>query len=291
MSGLAHQLPEYRIGLDIRRDAITAVRIRQDNPLDPARLVVGRTADAAPDLLAQVLAVCGHAHRAAARGAVAQARGAVADDGGLRDRARAVLEERLLNGVWRLAIDWPRALGSAERPDLIVRVRRATSGQGTTSGPDDLEAVVDQIDRTGLQAAFEAASVARAQPEPGARADRDPSLIADRIAEGFAEPARAVADLAALLGGGRPDPLASGEAGVVMTSRGRLTHACRLSGDRIADYRIEAPTDVLLAPGGPLAAALLSLRGSDLADRARLVTAIFDPCAPVRFERLEPADA
>ncbi|MCG5242955.1 nickel-dependent hydrogenase large subunit, partial [Azospirillum doebereinerae] len=68
--------------------------------------------------------------------------------------------------------------------------------------------------------------------------------------------------------------------GVVETARGRLAHWLRLGPDgRIADFRAVAPTEWNCAADGPLARGLAALpAGPDLAERARLLVALRDPC-------------
>ncbi|CAO3428455.1 nickel-dependent hydrogenase large subunit [Azospirillum doebereinerae] len=68
--------------------------------------------------------------------------------------------------------------------------------------------------------------------------------------------------------------------GVVETARGRLAHWLRLGPDgRIAAFRTVAPTEWNCAADGPLARGLAALpAGPDLAERARLLVALRDPC-------------
>jgi hypothetical protein len=162
-----------------------------------------------------------------------------------------------------------------------------------SGGLAELRSVVSAIDQTALVLAFAAAGLFR--PDDVTEDESDPDAaepsIAVRIANGLREPGRAVAALARLLDGEPPAALSAGDGGRVMTTRGLLRHGCRLENGRIADYSVSVPTDVILAPTGPLSAALLGLSGSDLIARAQLITAIFDPCAPLRFEQLEGSDA
>lgn len=69
--------------------------------------------------------------------------------------------------------------------------------------------------------------------------------------------------------------------GVVETARGRLAHWLRIAPDgRIADFRTVAPTEWNFAADGPLAHGLtgLPVAGADPVERARLLTALLDPC-------------
>ena len=73
----------------------------------------------------------------------------------------------------------------------------------------------------------------------------------------------------------------------VQTARGLLVHRVRLAGDRIAGYRIVAPTEWNFHPRGAFASGASGLDASDAraleADVRRLV-ATLDPCVGVRYE-------
>jgi len=93
---------------------------------------------------------------------------------------------------------------------------------------------------------------------------------------------RAVADLdtsAQVIGGGR---LGSDVGyGWVETARGLLIHVLRLDRDRIATYRILAPTEWNFHPQGPLVNELMQYRIADDAEwerQARLAVLALDPC-------------
>ena len=73
----------------------------------------------------------------------------------------------------------------------------------------------------------------------------------------------------------------------VQTARGLLLHAARIDGERIADYRIVAPTDWNFHPDGALARGLVGLEADDagtLAQRAGLAVVALDPCVAFRIE-------
>ena len=73
----------------------------------------------------------------------------------------------------------------------------------------------------------------------------------------------------------------------VQTARGLLVHRVRLEGDRIAGYRIVAPTEWNFHPRGAFASGASGLDASDAsaleADVRRLVASL-DPCVGVRYE-------
>jgi hypothetical protein len=77
----------------------------------------------------------------------------------------------------------------------------------------------------------------------------------------------------------------------VETSRGLLIHVVRLANERVAAYRIIAPTEWNFHPKGPLAQALGNLSmedatGEGLLARSRLVAQSLDPCVAYSVEVL-----
>jgi hypothetical protein len=136
---------------------------------------------------------------------------------------------------------------------------------------------------------------------PLARMARHPAVAAVLAAHGAGVHARAVARLAELaeaierLAGRAPAParqggFAIGEgAGVgwVETARGLLVHRAVLAGDRIADYRIVAPTEWNFHPAGAFARGVLAIDAGSEAEldrRARWLAASLDPCVALRLE-------
>jgi Ni,Fe-hydrogenase I large subunit len=75
--------------------------------------------------------------------------------------------------------------------------------------------------------------------------------------------------------------------GWVETARGLLVHRVRLDGERIADYRIVAPTEWNFHPEGAFSRGAEALDAADPAaleaDVRRLVASL-DPCVGVRYE-------
>ena len=68
---------------------------------------------------------------------------------------------------------------------------------------------------------------------------------------------------------------------LVETARGLLMHEVVLEGDRVADYRIVAPTEWNFHPQGPLSGWLIGRPCSDEADLrgfAAQAVAALDPC-------------
>ncbi|PWR23152.1 nickel-dependent hydrogenase large subunit [Zavarzinia compransoris] len=69
--------------------------------------------------------------------------------------------------------------------------------------------------------------------------------------------------------------------GIAAAVRGVLGHRAELRDGRVADYRLLAPTDWNLAPGGILARVLNALpAGEDLPFLARLAISCINPCVP-----------
>lgn len=258
-------LNSYRIIADIRQRAIVAVHITQPQAIDVTRVVIGKPVAVVPQILAQVLVVCAEAQQAAAFGAIEAAMGVTAAMDERRARARRVLGERLLNGLWRLAIDWPRALDLVETPHRVVAARRMLANRDP-----GLAAVVDQACCPAIVDAMMNA------------ADDRPALH-ERIAAALHDPQAALAALAAI-DSGVVEPLWAGDGGMALTSRGILQHRAEVADGVLCDYAILSPTDRVMAPGAEMEAALIGLTGADLVRRARARIALIDPCAPVSFE-------
>jgi coenzyme F420-reducing hydrogenase alpha subunit len=90
--------------------------------------------------------------------------------------------------------------------------------------------------------------------------------------------------------GGRHGAIALDRASAIAwvdTARGLLVHRVALDGERIARYRIVAPTEWNFHPDGAFARGALSLAADDAAQLARelrWLVASLDPCVAVRFE-------
>ena len=130
---------------------------------------------------------------------------------------------------------------------------------------------------------------------PLARNSRHPLVVAAIEAWGRGVGARFAArlvDLAAALetfrGCHGASPLGEGSAiAWTETARGLLVHRVLLDGERIARYRIVAPTEWNFHPAGAFAKGALGLDASDgerLEREARWLVASLDPCVAVRYE-------
>jgi hypothetical protein len=156
--------------------------IRSTRPLLAPRLARGVAADELPDRLARVYALCGGAHRVAARLALAAAAGRALPDAPAT--AHALRADTLREHLRRIVLDWPAPLaGEAPSPAELQALRACPAGaaQGPVSagaGPalgDWIERELLGEDAAGWLAAWErdadaalAAWAARA-PTPTAR--------------------------------------------------------------------------------------------------------------------------
>ena len=97
------------------------LELHNRRPLAVTRLLTGLAADAALARVPLLWSVCAKAQSAAAGAALAAAQGRALPDGlGAR-----VLGERLVEHVWRLALDWTGRLGLEPQPALVWAVRDA----------------------------------------------------------------------------------------------------------------------------------------------------------------------
>lgn len=276
--------PTYEIRALMRQGHIAAVEIVTHGVVDLKRLVLGKPCEQVPDLLARVLAVCSSAHRAAAAGAIAMAVGHRSDEDVRRFCAKAVLSERLLNGLWRLFIDWPRALGWQAQPALVAAAKRLLMSERRFEfALVGLREIVVAAESSNLMLAMTKAVHL-------SDAGRD-AVLADRIAEAARDPALTLAGLAALEQDEVAKPEWAGDGGVVRTSRGLLIHTAAIVSGRITDYAVISPTDRIMAPGGAVETALVGLSGSDVEACARVRVALLDPCAATEVRFTEVAHA
>jgi hypothetical protein len=108
--------------------------IRSTRPLLAPRLARGVAADELPDRLARVYALCGGAHRVAARLALAAAAGRALPDAPAT--AHALRADTLREHLRRIVLDWPAPLaGEAPSPAELQALRACPAGaaQGPVS--------------------------------------------------------------------------------------------------------------------------------------------------------------
>jgi hypothetical protein len=99
---------DIRVGW--RDGTIREVAVQSAQP-QPSRLLAGLDAGAALVLLSSLYAVCGRAQRACAELALAAAGGAPLAPARRAELSRAVAGEAVQEHLWRLLLDWPKALG------------------------------------------------------------------------------------------------------------------------------------------------------------------------------------
>lgn len=284
MNGLATE-PFYEIRAELSNGHIASVEILSQGNIDISRLVTGRPCSEVPDILASILAICTEAHRAASQGAIEQAIGPAPGDDVKRRRAKAVLTERFLNGLWRLAIDWPRVLDRAEQPALVAAAKHMLQANGPfQSAEKGLNEILAATEANELLHSMVKAAHLQER-------ERSTALLADRIARASVEPRTALAALVAIHKGEPVRPEWCGDGGTVQTSRGMLIHIVAVSVDRVSDYSIITPTDRIMAPGGVVEQALTGLGGPEIRRRAYSRLAILDPCAAVEISLVENGHA
>jgi hypothetical protein len=190
--------------------------------------------------------------------------------------ARQNAEAHADEAHWELAALAPDYLGSADN----VAVFEAMTRDGDFSRAP---ALPGRCAETGAAAR---------QRAPG-------GSLAARLAARRADMAATLDAIRALLAGGAaPEGLLSAQGetsgwgfAAADSARGRLYHALRLdSAERIADYRIVAPTEWNFHPDGPLARLLRGARiGAGAAAKRRIerLAFVFDPCIRACAEVLD----
>jgi uptake hydrogenase large subunit len=91
----------------------------------PARLVRGRPAGDVERMVPLLFSVCGRAQGAAAASAIAAANGVQARPDVAARQALEVTLETVQDTVWRLLIDWPKAMGEAALVAPVALIRQA----------------------------------------------------------------------------------------------------------------------------------------------------------------------
>jgi hypothetical protein len=110
-----------RLAWDGRR--VVRVEVESTRPLIAGRLVAGRSAADAAAMLPRLYSICGRAQGAAARSALAAAAGAATRET-CAAQERAVVLETIQEYLWRISIDWPRAMGRNPEPAAVAAVRQ-----------------------------------------------------------------------------------------------------------------------------------------------------------------------
>jgi Ni,Fe-hydrogenase I large subunit len=276
---------------DSREGRVRAAEVALLRP-SVAPLLIGRTPDQAIDMVSALHSVCGAAHRLAATRALCDARG-VHEDARERRLERAVLVEIALDHLCRLYLDWPEAIGLPPQPAQAAGWRRRLADPQATVATADVDAVRRQADalldgvpriagirqRLLRRARKTIACLTAIKQEP-----ERPGKIRTLVTP----PAAAAA--AARAGASIVERQWQGE-GRTYTARGELIHRVSLTRSdpqsaKVAAWAIDAPTDRLFVPDGPVARALMRLQGSGASLRrlARFVVLSFDPCVESRID-------
>lgn len=275
---------KYEIHISLRDGRIVAAKILPTGMINPQFLAIGMPYEDVPTVLSNVFGVCAAAHRAAALGAIEQATKDKPDETAKRQRAHAVLSERLINGLWRLAIDWPHALGLVERPALIVALKHLLL--------PNIPRKAAQIGISEILAKTEKATLVQVMTEAVNQSDTgNGHFLSDLIGGATQEPENTLNSLLALMDGAPPKAEWWGENGIVQTSRGLLIHTASVSMDRIRDYAVITPTSRIMAAGGTLERILVGLDGSALLRTVNARIALLDPCAETDIRIVEASDA
>lgn len=137
---------EITVRLDCADGRVRQVGVTSSRTGLPPRLVRGRPAADVQRLVPLLFSICNRAQGAASASAIAAAQGLSTTVG---DPARQTLEvmlENLQESVWRLLIDWPKAMGEDTRVPPVALVRHASNtvvDDGVTL--DALLAVADSV--------------------------------------------------------------------------------------------------------------------------------------------------
>lgn len=291
--------------------ALHDIRVDLTRP-SVTRLFIGQLPDAVVKTVPYLFTLCAHAQRAAAQAAVTAALGEAPR---AFDSAELWLEV-LHENFWRLLLDWPPALGLRPEKEAFIAWRNARQGGDCLAVTQNLlhqslrpiaEKCLEMlVDRSTDEVApddgeLEIPAAAPLAPQAwldywqGTSAQMPAPPVPTSIRAVFL--ARLAETLAAVdaLASGAPFPVASaGEdgwgVGQTLTARGVLTHAVHVVDGKVANYRVQAPTDSFFADATALSSLLGNLRFASL-DQARrgLNQAILalDPCLPYVTEVLD----
>lgn len=287
--------------LDIRARLLEAqlvgIKVHLRRPV-VSRLFIGQIPAAVPKAVPFLYSLCAQAQRAAAENAVAAAQGELA-----RPADSAALWQEFLHEIlWRLLLDWPPALGLPARKAEFAawRSKRQNHPEATEALLNGtLTELADQCLERLLK--FEEAALPAALPPTQAEMmlghwmagnDLPAAQPPGSLLGAYLGRLAAARHAAAALRTGLPYPLAAAgnngfAIGQALTARGILTHALKVVDERVADYRIWAPTDGHFAEATRLGA-LLAGRRFDSPDAARLgmeqAVLALDPCLPYSLE-------
>lgn len=287
-------------------DAGLRVEVSSQRP-DLTTVLRERQADAAVQLVPLLYALCGRAQGAAARLALAAARGQAQSEVQVD---AAIAAEAAREHAWRLCLDWPELLGrEADKPGFAELIKVITTRQihdwaipdwiadlPTESAPVAALPAMDATQSLAAWPRFDAEFALHptwqgASAETGVGA-RHPALAAKgvhgRILARAIELQQFLAGQANALGRTSAVQVAPGIGrALVETARGLLMHEITLDGENIAQYVVVAPTEWNFHPRGPLAQiwhgrAMVSQEETEAALRVWVMA--LDPCVPWTVE-------
>jgi uptake hydrogenase large subunit len=139
-----------RIGVETDAFArVASVELHSSRPAGLARLFVGRPAAEIPALAASLFGLCGFAHGAAARNAIAAARGEVAS---WKHDTPGLAAERLAESLRACVMEWPSA--SLDRASVTTPLREAMMTARALMAADHMfsrdERMLDSIEKAFL---------------------------------------------------------------------------------------------------------------------------------------------
>lgn len=273
------------------------------------RLFIGQVPDAVVKTVPYLFTLCAHAQRAAAQAAVAAAQNEA-------PRAADAVElwvEVLHENLWRLLLDWPPALGLHSAKEAFIAWRNARQSDEFLAITqrllhDTLRPLADKcleilVGRTTEEVVpeLEHQKTTRAvvlAPEPWlaywqGTASEMPGMPRPATIRSVFQARLAEVNWAAeALGSGAAFPIAmaGGDGwgvGQTMTARGVLTHAVHIIDGKVANYRVQAPTDDFFSDAAALSSLLGNLEFASL-DQAKQVLnraiLALDPCLPFVVE-------
>lgn len=268
-----------------------------------AQVFVGQVPEAVVKAIPYLYTLCAHAQRAAAQAACAAALGEArrpVDDG-------ALWVEMLHENFWRLLLDWPKALGLEPAQDAFIAWRAARMGEECLAATQKLcSETLSELAEKCLEKLVDRDSLAP-HPAPAldadgwlaywqGRSDQAPPMTPPRSVK-IAYRARLAEVAAAIraLADSAPFPIATAGGngwgvGQSATARGTLTHAVHVVEDKVARYRVWAPTDLLFADASALSRLLAERwfpsKNEALQALEQAVLAL-DPCLPYSVELID----
>jgi len=137
---------EITVRLSCADERVRNVSVTSTRTGLPPRLVRGKPAADVQRLVPLLFSICNRAQGAASARAIAAAQGLTSTVSDPVRQTMEVMLETLQESVWRLLIDWPRALGEAALVPPVATVRHASNSvvdDGVTL--DAMLAVVDTV--------------------------------------------------------------------------------------------------------------------------------------------------